>query len=218
MCGRFHNHVKDMHNWVDILRDWPQGAELGYNISPTAMVPVVTNTGTITARWGLVPEWEKTFTTKYPTHNARLETVSEKPSFRSAWKNSRTALVPVAGFYEWRKEGSIKQPYFIHKPEDLLVFAGLWEQWGDKVSFTILTTPAQGKIAKLHHRMPVMLNQNDARSWLEEGIGQEDKLQPSAIFESLVNHPVSTQVNSSKAQGAELALRTTSNTDKDRLL
>lgn len=218
MCGRFHNHVKDMHNWADVLRDWPQDAALGYNISPTSMVPIVTNTGTVIARWGLVPKWEKTFSTKYPTHNARLETVGEKPSFRSAWKNSRTALVPVAGFYEWRKEGSIKQPYFIHKPEDLLVFAGLWEQWDDRVSFTILTTPAQGEIAKLHHRMPVMLNKNDARSWLENVNGAEDILLPSAIFESLQIYAVSTQVNSSKSEGAELALKITSNTSRERLL
>jgi putative SOS response-associated peptidase YedK len=207
MCGRFHNHVKDMHNWTDVLRDWPQNSELGYNVSPTAMVPVVTNAGTVTARWGLVPSWEKAFSTKYPTHNARLETASEKPSFRSAWKNSRTALIPVAGFYEWRKEGSIKQPYFIHKPEDLLVFAGLWEQWDDRVSFTILTTQAEGEIAKLHHRMPVMLNKSDAISWLEKGNGVEEMLSRSSVSESLEIYAVSTQVNASNTQGPELIQR-----------
>jgi putative SOS response-associated peptidase YedK len=207
-----------MHNWADILRDWPKDAELGYNISPTTAVPVVTSTGTVIARWGLVPRWEKAFSTKYPTHNARLETASEKPSFRSAWKNSRTALVPVAGFYEWRKEGSIKQPYFIHKSEDLLVFAGLWEQWNGRVSFTILTTRAKGEIAKLHHRMPVMLNKNDARNWLENGTTNEDMLLHSPIFESLDTYSVSTQINSSKAEGAALALKTTSDTGIERLL
>jgi putative SOS response-associated peptidase YedK len=181
-------------------------------------VPVVTNTGTVIARWGLVPKWEKTFSTKYPTHNARLETASEKPSFRSAWKSSRTALVPVAGFYEWRKEGSIKQPYFIHKPEDLLVLAGLWEQWDDKLSFTILTTPAQGKIADLHHRMPVMLNEEDAKIWLEKGTAQEDILLPSTICESLDIYAVGTQVNSSKAEGRDLALKLVSNVGTDRLI
>jgi putative SOS response-associated peptidase YedK len=209
-----------MHNWTDVLRDWPQESELGYNISPTAMVPVVTNAGTVTARWGLVPSWEKAFSTKYPTHNARLETASEKPSFRSAWKNSRTALVPVAGFYEWRKEGSIKQPYFIHKPDDLLVFAGLWEQWNEEVSFTILTTQAEGEIAKLHHRMPVMLNKNDAEIWLDNDSGpaDEDMLLHSPIFESLETYSVSTQVNSSKSEGADLALKLVSPTVNDRLL
>lgn len=207
-----------MHNWADILGDWPQDADLSYNISPTAMVPVVTSTGTVIARWGLVPKWEKAFTTKYPTHNARLETASEKPSFRSAWKNSRTALVPAAGFYEWRKEGSIKQPYFIHRPDDLLVFAGLWEQWDDRASFTVLTTQANGEIAKLHHRMPVMLNKSDARNWLENGTEHKDMLLHSPIFESLETYAVSTQVNSSKAEGATLALKATSGTDKLNLL
>jgi putative SOS response-associated peptidase YedK len=196
-----------MHNWADILGDWPQDAELGYNISPTSMVPIVTNTGAVIARWGLVPKWEKAFTTKYPTHNARLETASEKPSFRSAWKNSRTALVPVAGFYEWRKEGRIKQPYFIHKPDDLLVFAGLWEQWDDKVSFTILTMQARGGVAGLHHRMPVMLNKTDARNWLGNATENKDLLLRSPIFESLEIYGVSTRVNTSRAMGSELAQR-----------
>lgn len=108
MCGRFHNHIKAVHGWVDVLQNWPSDAMLGYNVSPTQLVPIVTGSCVLAARWGLVPSWEKAFTTRYPTHNARLETAKDKPSFRSAWKRSQTCLVPVAGFYEWRKEGSIK--------------------------------------------------------------------------------------------------------------
>jgi putative SOS response-associated peptidase YedK len=204
MCGRFHNHVKAMHEWVDVLQDWPAGAELGYNVSPAQAVPIVIESGAVTARWGLVPSWEKAFSTRYPTHNARLETAGAKPSFRSAWKHSRTCLIPVGGFYEWRKEGSIKQPYFIHKPDDLLVFAGLWGQWNDRHSFTILTTKSRGNIALLHQRMPVMLNAVDAAQWLKRGTESPHILQCSTIFGTINFYGVSTRVNSSASEGPEL--------------
>ncbi len=204
MCGRFHNHVKAMHEWIEVLQDWPAGASLGYNVSPTQNVPIVGDGGVRTARWGLVPRWEKSFFTKYPTHNARLESVAEKPSFRSAWQHSRTCLIPVGGFYEWRKEGTIKQPYFIHKPGELLVFAGLWEAWDDMLSFTILTTQARGNIAQLHHRMPVMLNAADGAAWLSRGTDTLDKLEDSSIFQAVDFHRVATAVSNSRSEGAQL--------------
>ncbi len=201
MCGRFHNHVKAMHGWIEVLQDWPAGASLGYNVSPSQSVPIVVDGGVRTARWGLVPRWEKSFSTQYPTHNARLESVAEKPSFRAAWKHSRTCLIPVGGFYEWRKEGTLKQPYFIHNPGELLVFAGLWEAWDDMLSFTILTTQARGNIARLHHRMPVMLNAADGAAWLSGGT---DMLDGSSVFEAVDFHRISTQVNNSRSNGPHL--------------
>ena len=204
MCGRFHNHVKAMHEWVEVLGDWPGEAELSYNVSPTQIIPIVVEGAAVAARWGLVPAWEKNFATKYPTHNARLETAREKPSFRSAWKHSRTCLVPTAGFYEWRKEGPIKQPYFINKSDDMLVFAGLWGMWNDRVSFTILTTEASGVVARLHHRMPVMLNPQDAKEWLESGTAKPDILQHLGVCQSIRFFPVSTRVNNARSDGAEL--------------
>ena len=193
-----------MHEWVDVLQDWPADAKLGYNVAPTQSVPIVIEPGAVTARWGLVPSWEKTFSTRYPTYNARLETAREKPSFRSAWKKSRACLIPVGGFYEWRKEGSVKQPYFIHKPDDLLVFAGLWGQWNDRISFTILTTKSRGNITLLHQRMPVMLNCADAAQWLRQGTDAPDILQCSTVFETIDFYAVSTRVNASVRDGPEL--------------
>jgi len=197
-----------MHEWVDVLGDWPGETALSYNVSPTQIVPIVvegTEEGvTVAARWGLVPAWAKDFANKYPTHNARLETASEKPSYRSAWKHSRSCLVPTGGFYEWRKEGSLKQPYFIHKADDMLVFAGLWEAWNDRVSFTILTTEAVGLVARLHHRMPVMLTPRKAVEWLEKGTAEPDILQDQGVYQDVVFHTVSTRVNNARSDGAEL--------------
>lgn len=207
MCGRFHNHVKAMHDWVDVLSEWPTDAARSHNVAPTQSVPIVTASASINARWGLVPRWEKAFSTKYPTHNARLETVAEKPSFRSPWKQSRTCLVPTGGYYEWRKEGSIKQPYFIHKPDDLLVFAGLWESWNNSYSFTILTTAATGAMAKLHHRMPVILDTEAAPLWLNTGTSASNVLEQTSILGSIDYYPVSTAVNTSTNEGPDLINR-----------
>ena len=207
MCGRFHNHVEAMHEWVDVLGDWPTDVSLSYNVAPTQPVPIVTESGTLTARWGLVPPWEKAFSTKYPTHNARLETARHKPSFRSAWRYSRTCLIPTGGFYEWRKEANIKQPYFIHKPDDLLVFAGLWESWNGRESFTILTTESRGAIAQLHHRMPVMLNAVDAQYWLEVGTASGGLLENSTVNEKVDIYSVDSQVNNSSSEGPQLIER-----------
>ena len=201
MCGRFHNHVQAMHQWVDVLRDWPGAHTVGFNVSPTQPAPIVLQSGAASARWGLVPAWEKGFSTKYPTHNARLETVAEKPTFRYAWKHAQTCLIPVAGFYEWKKEGSIKQPYFIHRPDDLLVFAGLWESWNDQLSFTILTTASRGTIAGLHHRMPVMLDATNAGEWLSSNLAETELLQGSSVVDAVEYYAVSTQVNNSGSAG-----------------
>ncbi len=204
MCGRFHNQVKAMHEWVDVLGDWPAEAALSYNVSPTQIVPIVVEGATVAARWGLVPGWAKEFASKYPTHNARLETAREKPSFRSAWKHSRTCLVPTAGFYEWRREGSIKQPYFINKCDDMLVLAGLWEAWNDRVSFTILTVEASGVVAELHHRMPVMLDPQAASTWLDSGTAYADVFQDQEVCQSVVYSPLSTLVNNARNDGPQL--------------
>jgi putative SOS response-associated peptidase YedK len=218
MCGRFHNHVEAMHQGVDALNKWPEGHAVGFNISPTQSVPIVLESATVSARWGLVPKWEKSFSTKYPTHNARLETVGDKPSFRSAWKHARTCLIPAAGFYEWKKEGSIKQPYYIHNPNGLLVFAGLWESWNHQISFTILTTDSRGAVANLHHRMPVMLDTADATEWLSVGLASHELLEKSEVVEALEYYPVSTQVNNSRSVGLMCSQRLTGSAGPNQTL
>lgn len=202
MCGRFFNHLAGMHSWVDIIGEWPGDFVTCYNVSPSAMVPIVTQGGICLARWGLVPPWAKEFGGKYPTHNARIETVEEKASFRGAWKNSQTCLVPMAGYYEWVKEKGIKQPYVIHIPNDIVVVAGLWEAWEDKLSFTIITQESKGGLADVHHRMPVILNQDEAKAWL--GREPNTELLASDTYQSASSYRVSTEVNNSRATGAQL--------------
>jgi putative SOS response-associated peptidase YedK len=141
--------------------------------------------------------------------NARSETVSEKPAFRSAYKRRR-CLVPADGFYEWKKEGvgeggkTAKVPYWIHLAQgEPFTFAGLWEKWeggeGDPVySFTILTTQASPGIREIHPRMPVILSREGGDRWLQPEASPEELqtlLQPYT-GQDLKAYPVSTLVNS----------------------
>jgi len=141
--------------------------------------------------------------------NARAETVSQKPSFRNAFKKRR-CLIPADGFYEWTGEKGKKQPYFvlIHSGEPF-AFAGLWESWADKESdegsvyksCTIITTAASESICEIHHRMPVILDPKFHEKWLNVEI-QDPKELESVLKDGLIHdmkyYPVSTFVNSVK--------------------
>lgn len=106
--------------------------------------------------------------------NARAETVMTKPSFRSAFKHRR-CLIPATGFYEWRRDGNLKQPFHIHRPNDgLFCFAGLWECWekGEQPiqSTTIITTAANALMRPIHDRMPAILPPDLFSVWLDSEI------------------------------------------------
>src|SRR5437899_10323689 len=109
--------------------DWPAR----YNVAPTQDVLVLRHPREVVkAHWGLIPSWAKDRKISYSTINARAETVSEKPAFRSAFK-SRRCLVPASGLYEWQQlPGGKKQPWHIASADgDGLVFDGLWASWVD---------------------------------------------------------------------------------------
>ena len=105
----------------------------------------------------------------------------KKPSFRSAFKYRR-CIIPASGFYEWKTQNRIKQPWFINfKSGDPLAFAGLWETWksvdGEIVeSCCIITTAANSLMEPLHDRMPVILNPDQWDDWLSPKERQADKL------------------------------------------
>lgn len=201
MCGRYTNAT----TWADVhaaatplpvmAPEQSPGIEL--NIAPTAMAWVLRPDaeGALRAarlRWGLVPAWSETSSTKFSAFNARVESVAEKPVFRGAFR-TRRCLVPASGWYEWREEAGRKIP-FLFEPAagGALLFAGLWERWqrGDEAveSFTVLTTEARGQVAEVHDRMPVLVAHEDARQWLDLSL-----LEAEAFALSLQNPPLSVQ-------------------------
>lgn len=163
-------------------------------------------------KWGLVPGFTKK-TDKpdfFKMFNARSESVAEKASFRRLLPKNR-CLVAVDGFYEWKKEGSKKQPYYIHfKDERPLVFAALFDSWQNSggetlYTFTILTTASSSALDWLHDRMPVILGDKDSvDTWLDDP--STSKLQPLlAPYEKsdLVWYPVTSAIGKLSFDGPE---------------
>jgi putative SOS response-associated peptidase YedK len=140
--------------------------------------------------------------------NARAETVAEKPAYRAAYRHRR-CVVLADGFYEWRREGDSKTPYFISLASGgPFALAGLWENWTDKVSgdalqtTTLITTAANEFMTPLHHRMPVILESNSAGEWLA---GANDLLDDvAAVTPPLQAWPVDRRVNNARNEGADL--------------
>ncbi len=177
MCGRITQHL-DLETLFAMygLSPGTPVPDLAprYNGCPTQDFAVARSDGEKLAvtklRWGLVPPWAKDPRSGARMINARSETVREKPAFRAAFR-SRRCVVPVNGWFEWRREGGEKQPYWI-RPADTEVFslAGLWERWekGEEPleTFTILTTAASPALADVHHRQPVIVEAGDIDEWL----------------------------------------------------
>jgi len=208
MCGRYSlstspETIAEIFGVQHITQFEPR-----YNIAPTQIVPIVrlepkTDERRIDLlKWGLVPSWADDPSIGSRMINARSETVAEKPSFRSAFK-SRRCIVPVDGFYEWRKTGGGKIPHLIRRESGApFGFAGLWEQWKGPSetieSFSILTTEANDLMRPIHDRMPVILQTDDYEPWLDSKTTAQalhDLLRPEEDGK-LVAFPISTRVNS----------------------
>jgi putative SOS response-associated peptidase YedK len=170
-------------------------------------------------RWGFVPHWAKDKSIGNRMINARADTAATKPAFRTSMAKRR-CLVPADGWYEWRREGKAKQPFFMTSTDgSSLAFAGLWSTWRDKeadpdadplVSFTILTTDAIGQLADIHERMPLVLPRAAWDKWLDPDVEDVDELlvPPSLeLVEALELRPVSSQVNSVRNNGPDLLVR-----------
>ncbi len=121
--------------------------------------------------WGLVPFWAKDPSIGAKLINARAETIAQKPSFKDAFLKRR-CLIPADGFYEWKKAGMSKIPFWFGlKSGEPFVFAGLYERWtaaGQKPldTCTIITTRANEVVAPVHDRMPVIVPKAARELWL----------------------------------------------------
>jgi putative SOS response-associated peptidase YedK len=175
MCSRYALWAVDDLGSRFLIVDPTIGFRSHFNIAPRSENPVVVAAGGRNRirmmQWGLVPHWAKDSRTMPRPVNARAETLSEKPMFRQLVRENR-CLVPANGFYEWKKEGTRKIPFFFHLPDNsLFAFAGLYDTWHSAtgeavVSYTIITTDANDFMAPFHNRMPVILTQDAEQRWL----------------------------------------------------
>jgi len=184
-----------------------------YNVCPTAQVATVTSdAGTRhlrPMRWGFVPHWYKAVNDGPLLINARAETIAEKPAFRAACRERR-CLVPASGFYEWtRLEDGTKLPWYITRRDGApLAFAGIWQDWergGEALSScAVVTTGANEAMSRVHHRIPVILEQDDWPLWLGEAGKGAATLMHAPKEDVLDFHRVSPAVNSNRASGPDL--------------
>lgn len=163
------------------------------NVSPGQHIPAVigSDPGNVLASylWGLIPFWARDPSIGAKLINARAETVAQKPSFKNAFAQRR-CLIPADGFYEWKKEGNKKIPYyFFLKSGSPFVFAGLYEQWiaPDKKrveTCTIITTQANAVVEPIHDRMPVIVPKDQQGLWLSTQMQD-----PSRLLDILKPYP-----------------------------
>ena len=223
MCGRYAQRTDPKRLAKEFKVAEVPGVEPRYNIAPTQEVLAVRESPDgremTLYKWGLVPSWAKDASVGAKLINARSETVTEKPSFRDAFRRRR-CVIPADGFYEWQRLEGKKQPFFFRtRDERPFGFAGLWERWegeGGHVinSCAILTTEANEVLRPVHDRMPVILHPDDYELWLgaearEFGLVKE-LLRPYPA-EEMVGYPVGSGVNSPRNQGARLLERTAVN-------
>jgi putative SOS response-associated peptidase YedK len=233
MCGRYALTAtpEDILEFLSVIEidDFPKR----YNIAPTQPILLVTASDrqapgsnlperqAVLARWGFLPGWVKD-PKEFPLLiNARAETAIGKASFRAAMRHRRV-LIPATGFYEWHRsakggdgksEDGKPQAYYIRpKNGGIIAFAGLMETWssadGSEVdTAAILTTRANGLVASIHDRMPVVLDPQDFTRWLDcktqEPREVADLMKPAQddLFEMI---PVSDRVNKVSNMGPDV--------------
>jgi putative SOS response-associated peptidase YedK len=186
-----------------------------YNVAPTQPIPIVRlEHGArhfALVRWGLIPGWVKDPKQFALLINARLEAIEHKPSFRAALMRRR-CLIPTDGFYEWKREGKGKRPFFVRaRDRQPFAFAGLWETWIDRdgsevETAVIVTCDANRMLAPIHGRMPVIVPPENHEAWLDaEKIDakQAVALVGPAPHDFLEAYEISARVNSVKNDGPE---------------
>ncbi|HEX2152818.1 MAG TPA: SOS response-associated peptidase [Acidimicrobiia bacterium] len=221
MCGRFAltGDIDFYRGYYGVDEVTSESLDQSWNVAPTDESYVVAEKDDKRLLgkmpWGLIPYWAEDDRTIHI--NARIETVATKPAFKRALSRHR-CLIPADGFYEWEPKEEGRTPHWVYRADGHpMSFAGIWAAWKDPATeqwtrrFSILTTKAEGPIATIHDRMPVILDDDVWDAWLDRDL--EDPraaldliqlLDPDLIME----HAVSSQVNSVRNNSPDLTTPT----------
>ncbi len=198
---------QDIAKKFGVFRDTIGVLNKQYNIAPTLNIAIYTNEKVYEyAHFGLISSWAKERSSMQI--NARSETVYEKSSFKEAYKQRR-CLIPLNGYFEWKKDALSKKskPHFIvSMTENYFVFAGIYESWYDNalgkpiLTCALLTTEPNEKISALHDRMPVILESDEWKLWLDNksSYGELNRLFIPLSSDKITYFRVSEYVNSVK--------------------
>ena len=230
MCGRYALNISGEDLALEFAAGVPNTAltASNWNISPTTPIPFIAADNQAgdarqihMARWGLIPSWAKDATRQSNAINARVESIAEKPTFKSAFR-SRRCLIPATGYYEWATElGQYKpkQPIYISNTDkSSIAIAGIYEEWINPQTSLPITTAAiitrevAGILKPVHHRMPVILPKSLWSSWLSNKTLSGDEISDYLKMIDLENPdsgltfwPVSDEVNNARNSGSQLA-------------
>lgn len=216
MCGRYALHSNPDVIALQFGLESVPPFEVRYNVCPGGPILIVREDKARRRRadlyrWGLIPGWAKDAAIGNRLVNARAETITEKPAFRSAFRAWR-CLVPASGYYEWKTVAGRKYPYYVQpKDEPLFALAGLTEAWkgpdGVVRSVSLITTPPNALLAGIHDRMPVIVPPERYAEWLDPQNRDPQRLKgflsPYAE-ERMEARPVSPAVSNPRNEGRQL--------------
>lgn len=183
MCGRFcfihTSKVIEERYGISV----PSLFNPTYNAAPAQILPVISSAdrGKLSFyRWGLELSVPRKDRPAYNNINARAETLEQKKMFKNLI-GRKQCIIPVSGFYEWKREGRNKRPFLFTTKDEIFSLAGLWDYIpGDDnmgiYCFTIITRPADEEVSKLHDRMPLILRPDEEKNWLECEINSKNLL------------------------------------------
>jgi putative SOS response-associated peptidase YedK len=219
MCGRFVLYTDLERLLQRFMIDFSSIQQLQprYNIAPGQPVLALIHDGKQSRlghlKWGLIPFWNKDPKPKHTPINARVETLTEKPSFKHLL-NKKRCLILADGFYEWQRTSTgTKQPYYIYRGgKEPFAMAGLWDSWRDHegsyyYTCTIITTEAHPDLKHLHDRMPVIMKAGSEQDWINPHSPSHEEV--LHILEAqgqaqLSLFPVSNEVNTFRSDGEQL--------------
>jgi putative SOS response-associated peptidase YedK len=207
MCGRYvrkgqPKRVVEAFGIQDGIENWTES----FNVAPGSTIPIFTadplGRHMVPATWGF------TSNSKDPLFNARGETVDSLQSFKDSFRQNR-CLVPASGFYEWRSRD--KQPFYFQRCDgQLLAFAGIWKQVGNRLEATIITTTPNCDMGDVHHRMPVILEPGSWNNWLigrPQDFEEQKRLLAPSPNNTLTRWPVGRGVGSVRNDSPSLLNR-----------
>lgn len=213
MCGRFTSTKPEKLKIAGVNAADLKEAKPRYNVAPGQNILTIIQASdekhALYLHWGLIPSWSKELRGD-GIINARAETLEEKPSFQDSFKRRR-CLIPADGFFEWKKEGKLKQPYYFRmKDKSVFSFAGIWDSWKhagkEIISCAIITTTPNELVSTVHNRMPVILHSTNFDAWLDNTTKESDLSNLLRPFppEYMESYVVSTSVNNPSAEAPQI--------------
>jgi len=203
MCGRYYLEIsKDELSHVSNIDEFK--FEANFNIAPQSKVPAIINNNLTMTMWGYFPDWLKSQANSRPLFNTRFESVQEKKTFQSAFKNNR-CIIPISGWYEWKRDGDNKTPYYFYN-NSIMFAAGLfWTRSSGDIETSIITREASSNLSVVHNRSPLILNEEELTIWnsdidsgeIYDGINNYD-------YDKVTYHEVDKAVNNPRNNNESL--------------